>query len=475
MSDPAFWPAITQAAAIRNRELSARELLDLYLARVEKVNPQLNAVITLASDGARAAAIAADEATARGDVVGPLHGLPVTIKDALETAGIRSTGGAAELSEHIPSRDAPAVAALRDAGAVVFGKTNLPRWSGDGQTYNELFGVTNNPWDVTRTPGGSSGGAAAAVSAGLTSFELGTDIGGSVRMPSHFCGVWGHKPSFGLVPGLGYLDGPQGGSVEADNNVLGPIARSAEDLDLLLSVVAGPTPDRATAWRLALPEPRHTSLAGYRVAAWLDDPACPVESEMRDVLEAAVDAAAAAGATIDRNARPDLDFAATAKLGAQLIGVATSVSLSEEKVADIATASKGHASLAVTHRTWLERERLRTAIRAQWARFFHDYDILLCPVTVTTAFPHQTGGNWTTRRLTVNGESRPYGDLINWTALIGMAYLPVTTPPLAPTRSGLPTSVQVVAPYLEDRSAIHFAHLLADAAGGGYRVPPLAR
>jgi len=267
--DLAFWPATRLAAAVRRRELGSEELLDHYLERIGRLNPAINAVVTLDEERARAEARTADRATVAGGPLPPLHGLPVTIKDALATAGLRSTGGATELAEHVPTVDAPVVASLRRAGAIVFGKTNLPRWSGDLQSFNALFGTTNNPWDLTRTPGGSSGGAAAAVAAGLTSFEIGTDIGGSIRLPAAYCGVYGHKPSFGLVPGLGYLDHARGGTTEADVNVLGPLARSAEDLELLLGLIAGPTPDRAPAWRVELPPARHRSLAEYRVAAWL--------------------------------------------------------------------------------------------------------------------------------------------------------------------------------------------------------------
>ncbi len=288
-----LWAASRLAAAIRDRTISSRELLDLYVHRVERINPSINAVVTLDVERATEAAHAADDATvaaAGPDELGSLHGLPITVKDAIETAGIRSTGGATELTDHVPEVDAPAVARLRGAGAIVFGKTNAPRWSGDIQTFNDVFGTTNNPWDRTRTPGGSSGGAAAAVAAGLTSFELGTDIGGSVRIPSHFCGVFGHKPSYGVVSQRGYLDHVGGGVIDADINVFGPMARSAADLDLLLGVLAGPDRELATAWRLELPPPRHDDLGSYRVGLWLDDPVGEVATEMGDVLSAAADA-----------------------------------------------------------------------------------------------------------------------------------------------------------------------------------------
>src|SRR3954453_128663 len=264
-------------AAIKDQEVSSRELLATFLDRIERLNGPVNAVVTLAVERAQAQAAAADEATARGDELGPLHGLPITIKDAIETEGIRSTGGAVELTDHVPAADAPAVAKLRAAGAVVFGKTNLPRWSGDLQSYNEIFGTTNNPWDTSRIPGGSSGGPAAAVAAGFTAFELGTDIGGSVRIPSHCCGTFGLKPSYGVVPQRGYLDSVGGGTTDADINVFGPMARSAGDLDLLLSVLAGPVPADDVAWRIELPPSDVTALRDARIAVWLDDPANPSE------------------------------------------------------------------------------------------------------------------------------------------------------------------------------------------------------
>ncbi|MGF1595327.1 MAG: amidase [Acidimicrobiales bacterium] len=472
MDDLAFRPATELAAAVRSRQVSSRELLALYLDRIERYNEVLNAVVTLDGDRAMEEATAADQVLMGGGPVGPLHGLPVTIKDALEVAGMRATGGAVELMNHVPDTTAPAVARLIDAGAIVFGKTNLPRWSGDGQSYNEMFGVTNNPWDTTRTPGGSSGGAAAAVAAGLTSFEVGTDIGGSIRIPSHFTGVWGHKPSFGTVPGLGYLDGPQGGTAEADNNVLGPLARSAADLELLYGVMSGPSPLDEPGWRLQLPPPRHDDLRNYRVAAWLDDEACPVDGEMLVVLDRTVAALEAAGVSVDRNARPDLDLATASRLGKQLIVAATSVSLATDDIEELAERSKGGAALVLRHHAWLERDRARRALRAVWDEFFTEFDLLLCPVTVGAAFPHATDRDWSARSLVVDGDERPYTDLLTWTALIGMAYLPVTTPPLGTTVSGLPSSVQVVAPYLHDRMAIDGARQIAELAGGGYTPPP---
>ena len=228
------------------------------LARIEAANPALNAVVSVDAERARAAAGAADEAVARGESIGPLHGVPVTLKDAYEVAGWTSTGGSTQRSGHVPDRDAPAVAALRQAGIVLLGRTNVPEWSGDLQTYNDVFGVTNNPWDTSRTPGGSSGGAGVAVATGMSSFELGTDIGGSIRVPAAFNGVCGHKPTWGVVSTAGYLDHAAGSQLPRSVNVFGPLARSVDDLEIVLDVVAGPHPRHTRAWRLELPPaPRH--------------------------------------------------------------------------------------------------------------------------------------------------------------------------------------------------------------------------
>src|SRR3954463_6763842 len=279
MSDAvATWPAVRLAEAIRNKQLSSRELLELYVARIDRLDGPINAVVTLDVDRARRTAAAADEHLARGEVIGPLHGLPITIKDAIETEGIRSTGGAVELRDYVPAADAPAGARLKSAGAIVFGKTNLPRFSGDSQAFNELFGTTNNPWSFAHVPGGSSGGSAAALAAGLTGAELGTDIGGSVRAPAHCCGVYAHKPSYGVIANLGYLDHVGGGTTRTDINTFGPMARSSDDLELLLSVLAGPVPEDELAWRVELPASSVGSLASVRVATWLDDDACSVDA-----------------------------------------------------------------------------------------------------------------------------------------------------------------------------------------------------
>ncbi len=460
MTDPTLWSATEQARAIAARQLGSVELLDLCLERIATVDTRVNAVCTLDVDRARARAREADEATARGESWGTLHGLPFTVKDAIATEGVRSTGGSETLAGHLPTTDALAVARLRAAGAVLFGKTNLPEWSGDWQSFNSMFGTTNNPWDLALTPGGSSGGAAAAVACGMTSFELGTDIGGSIRVPSAFCGVFGHKPSFGVIPTLGYLDEPRGGATESDINTFGPIARSAADLRMLLDVLAGPLPERATAWRLALPQSRHDSLRGLRVAAWIDEPALEIDAAMALTLQAAVDALEAAGARVDRTARPDIDVERAWKLGARLIGAAVSVSDEDD--------------LGLSHRDWLMLDRERSALVAAWAELFERFDVVVCPVTVLPAFAHLQQGRWDTRTLRVNGRVRPYPELEGWPALVGSAYLPSTVVPVGFTPDALPVGMQIVSPFLNDKISLKVASLVADEAGG-YVAPPIAR
>ena len=457
-TDPALWTTTEQIAAIATGELGSVELLDAQLARIERLDPQVNAVCTLAVDAARDRAVAADEATANGQSWGPLHGVPVTIKDAIATAGIRSTGGSARLLDHVPPDDAHVVATIKKAGAIVFGKTNVPLWSGDFQTFNEMFGTTNNPWDLTRVPGGSSGGAAAAVACGMTSFEIGTDIGGSVRVPSAFCGVYGHKPSYGVIPTLGYLDEPNGGVTESDVNVFGPIARSANDLELLFGLLAGPTPDRAVGWRLELPRADVATLRSLRVATWFDEPSTPMDDEMIAVLNGVADRLVEAEIIVDRGARPEIDFTKSWRAGDWLIGAAVQVSEGQQ---------------VINHTDWLFADRERARRRLQWAAFFEDVDVLLCPVISTPAFQHQQEGTWADREFVINGSSVPYSLLEAWPALIGSAYLPSTSAPVGRTAGGLPVGVQVVSPYLHDYRSIAVARLITDLVGG-YTVPPLA-
>ncbi|MBV9012823.1 MAG: amidase [Pseudonocardiales bacterium] len=459
MATEAIWPAGRLAEAIRTKELSSRELLESYLDRIGRLDGEVNAVVTLDVERARAAAAAADEATARGELAGPLHGLPITVKDAIETAGIRSTGGAVELADHFPAQDAPAVTRLKRAGAIVFGKTNLPRWSTDVQAYNELFGTTRNPWAADRVPGGSSGGAAAAVACGFTSFELGTDIAGSVRIPAHCCGVFGLKPSYGVISQRGYLNHVGGGTTDVDMNVFGPLTRSAADLTLLLDVLAGPEPPHSTAWRLELPPPQGSTLSDFRIGFWLADPALVLERDYADLLRSTVERLSSAGARIEES-HPDVELAAQVELFNAQLWAAAPPCLPE----DIAE------QMAGSHREWLRRDEQRSRYRERWAAWFASYDILLCPVMPTTAFPHHQEGTFHSRTLTVDGQQRPYPESVAWTGLVGLVDLPSVVVPIGRTPVGLPAGMQVVAPFLHDHNAIRLAGLIAELTGG-YQSP----
>jgi amidase len=470
-------PAGELAEAIRSKEIGSRELLDEYLARIDRLNPRLNAVVTLDAERARDAARAADEAVVAGGELPPLHGLPITVKDALETQGIRSTGGATELRDHVPSADAPAVARIKACGAIVFGKTNVPKWSGDSQTHNELFGTTRNPWDESRSPGGSSGGPAVSVACGFSAFEIGTDIGGSIRMPAHVTGICGHKPTFGIVPSRGYLDHVGGGLTEADINVLGPLARSVDDLSLLLgALISGDSPG----WRLELAPPRRSS----RLGVWLDDPSCPVDSEVLRILESVVSTLEADGAHIDTDTRP-VDFEESTRIFMTLLASAISPGLPDElfdaaKSLDAIPREEGEDPLigmgrgvALRHRDWIVLDERRERLRRQWADWFEGHDVLLCPVTPIAAQP-LSDVDVMTRKITVNGVERSANDLILWPGLIGVAYLPSTVVPVGFTSTGLPVGIQVVGPHLGDLTTISIARHL-EILTGGYSPPPMAR
>ena len=482
MDDVAFRPAVALAKALRAGELGSRELLEHYVARVERLNPRVNAIVTLDLERARRRADEADAARARGTLLGPLHGLPMTIKDSLETADLRTTCGVPELSGHVPTADAPVVARLRAAGAVVFGKTNAPTWAMDVQTYNPVFGTTNNPWDTTRSPGGSSGGAAAALAAGLTGLEMGSDIGGSIRNPAHYCGVYGHKPSYGIVPARGHLPPPPGMLADTDIGVIGPLGRSADDLALALEVTAGADDDRAIGWRLALPPPRRAALRDYRVAAWLDDPACPVDDAVRGRLEAVVDALSKAGVRVDVRARP-VEFDEAYRDYLRLLLPVTMAGAPDALIASLAEQATRltpedddlQARLArfatQRHRDWLQADEKRQRHRARWAALFREHDVLLCPASPVAAQQHDHEGDVFTRTMQVNGRTRPYADQVAWAGVVGMAYLPATVAPAGRTPAGLPVGVQIVGPYLEDRTPLDFARRLTEVVGG-FEAPP---
>jgi len=481
MTDVHFRSATALAAMIRNRDIGAEELLDHYLARVEKYNPALNAIIFTQIDKAREKAQAADAALARGDDVRPLHGVPMTIKESYDWGGSPSTWGIPANRENYADEDAVAVQRLEAAGAIVFGKTNVPLLLADWQSFNEIYGTTNNPWDTSRTPGGSSGGSAAALAAGLTSLEIGSDIGASIRNPAHYCGVFGHKPTYDIVPLRGHL--LPGVFAGADISVGGPLARSADDLSVALDILAGADGVDATGWRLELPAPRKTSLRDFKVGVMLDSPVCAQDDRLTAQLQKTVDALAKAGVTVDMNARPDIDMARLNHVYLLLLRAATGVRIGDDIFAEHVKSAaardaddwiyRAYIDRGVTlyHREWWGLHNERTAMRARWADYFKEYDLLLCPSAASAAFPHDHEGERPDRMIQVNGKAEPGTDQLFWAGMSGVVFLPSTVAPAGLTEEGLPCGLQIVGAHLEDRTTIEFARLMEQELGG-FAPPP---
>lgn len=473
------WKSTTElATALAEGEVSSREAVDHFGKRIADLDGPINSVVLLDLERATSEAAAIDEARAKGRPVGPLAGVPMTIKDSYSTKGMTTTSGSPTLADHVPEGDAWPVAAVREAGAVIIGKTNLPIWAGDLQSYNEVYGTTNNPYDIERTPGGSSGGSAAALACGFTPLEIGSDIGGSIRFPSHMTGVSGHKPSYGIVPAHGQIPGPPGTLTLADLAVAGPMARTVADLELALDLMTGPNRWDGPAWQLHLPPSRGAGdVSGYRVAAWLDDPHCPVDSESKGLLEAAVEKLRAAGASVDDEARPafGLEKVATtffALLQAALAGGVTRDTI-EHYAGDTGTdlAASARQATAMRHREWLSQNERRLQMRRQWEEFFQSFDVALLPVAMLPALRHDHSEPAIERTVEVNGETRSYWDMTTWMAPAGACYLPATVVPVGQTAAGLPVGIQIVGPYLEDRTTLAFAQQVSDIIGPIARPP----
>jgi amidase len=480
MTDELHWRSATElATAIRAREVSSREVLDHLVDRIDRLDGPVNAVVHRDLERARTTADAADEAVTRGDDLGVFHGVPMTIKDSFSTEGCTTTSGAPELAQHVPTDDAWPVARLREAGAVVFAKTNLPIYAGDVQSYNDVYGTTNNPHDVTRTPGGSSGGSAAALAMGFTPIELGSDIGGSIRVPAHYSGVMGHKPSYGIVPGHGQIPGPPGTLSQADLAVTGPMARTVDDLVTELHVLAGPDRWNSPAWRLDLPPSRAHDLGDFRIAAWLDDEHCPVDADTSRVLGDTVMAIESAGGRVDTTARPGFTLAKVDDVFRKLLMMALSGGHEPGKIERMAAAvgddpmAEVKRNTASRHRDWLSAHERRLQIRERWAEFFADFDAVLMPVHPRAAIPHDHHEPMWDRTVEIGGVTRPYGQLFGWTGPAGAAYLPATVVPAGMSADGLPIGVQIVGPYLHDLTTLRLAALVSELCGGCPR-PALA-
>ena len=454
-----FRSAIQAADMVRRKEISSRQLTEALLARIDAVNPTVNAVVELRRDAALREAAAADQATAEGEV-GPLLGVPMTIKETFNVAGLHTTWGNPAFKDYVADGDATVVQRLKQAGAIIVGKTNVHVMLEDfGQTANELYGITNNPWDPARTPGGSTGGGAAALAAGMTFLEYGSDLVGSIRIPASFCGVYGLRPSVGIVPRTGFQPpGPPPDPSEMTYlSAVGPLGRSARDLRTALRVTAGPEAPAAKAYSWTLSPPRHTRLEHFRVGVVVDHEQAPVSSEVATLLSNAVDALTRAGATVVAGWPDGID------------PVRDYESFGFHVQLFFAFQEPGEPFARLPE--FIEQETRRMSARAAWSRYFDDIDVFLCPTNFTPAFPHDSRP-FEERSITTPEGERPYANQAFWVSHAALAGLPAVSAPIGRTPGGLPVGAQIIGPLYEDDTAITFAELLTDVVGG-YEPPPI--
>ena len=471
--------------ALAARKMSALELVKHTIAGIERLDHRLNAVVVRDFARAQASAMAADAALARGERR-PLLGIPITLKEAFNVAGLPTTWGNPQFKDYVATNDAVVVSRLKSAGAVIVGKTNVPAQLGDMQSYNDLYGTTNNPWDLGRTPGGSSGGAAAALAAGFGALGLGSDLGGSLRVPAHFCGVFAHKPSLGLIPERGHTP-PAIVPVPRDSDlaVIGPMATSASDLMLALDVLAGPDEERAgIGYRLALPPPRHENLKSFRVLVIDCHPLLPTGNAVGSALARLAERLARTGVKV-AHASPLLpDLAESARIFMRLWSSFRAAMAPPNVYAEMRSAatalSPDDASLAaerargavMSHRDWFAADVARARLRQQWRMVFQEWDVVLCPVMGVPAFVHDHSLPIEARQIAIDGKACRYRDAhLVWSELATTSALPATTVPIDLSDSGLPIGIQIVGPYLEDRTTIAFAEHI-ERTFGGFRAPP---
>jgi amidase len=405
----------------------------------------------------------------------------MTVKESFDVAGLPTSWGFPEHRDHVAQADALAVSRLLGAGAIVMGKTNVPRALADWQSVNEIHGRTTNPWDETRTPGGSSGGSAAALAAGLTGLEIGSDIGGSIRVPAHYCGVYGHKPTWGLLPTRGHS--LIGAAAMTDISVIGPLGRSADDVSLALTLLAGPD-EQETGLKLALPPPRAMTIKGLRVAVWAEQPGQVTDPETVAQLGDLARFLRREWARVNIAARPEFDPVEAFHVYLRLLHAAMSARESEPALAamreeaarrgadDTSADAVMLSATDLLHRDWLQLNERRMQLRRAWSRFFQDFDVLFCPVISGPAYPHvDTSGSLWQRRIEVAGREIAYNDMLFWPGLIGGFHLPATVVPLGQTGEGLPLGVQIVGPLYGDRTTVEVAQLL-ETGWRGFEQPP---
>jgi amidase len=475
-----FASAAEAAQAIRSGKAGSRELTERMLTRIATYNPKLTAVVNVLRDQALAEAGRADAARRRGGRLGPLHGVPILVKDAFEIAGVPTTGGVKQLAGYRPKIDSEVVKRLRVAGAVVLGNTNVPFVLNDWQSYNDIYGSTNNPWNLGRTPGGSSGGSAAALAAGLGYFSPGSDRSGSLRVPASFCGIYAHKPSIGVVPLRGWFPSPPGSApfLADPISVAGPMGRSAADLKIGLQVMGGPDGDEERAYRWSMPAPRRTRLADYRVGYVLDDPNCPLDAPVRERLEATLAMLVKAGVRLKPGWPAGVDPAAQQRSYLYLLfsSIGAPPGLKPEEMKPLAAKDDGTLPSIFAQTMvdpigrYIDHEREQQRARAAWRAAFRDIDVFLTPISFVAAFPHDHSEPQGARHLATAAGPRAYSDLFFWMSFASLCGLPATAAPAGLTADGLPVGLQIIGPDLEDATPIDFAERIAPVIGGF--VPP---
>ena len=487
MHNLAYLPAHELARRLRRRELSSLELLNLYLDRIHRLDPRYNAVPVLDIDRARTRAQEADAATARGENWGPLHGLPMTVKESFNVAGLPTTFGFEASRHNIASTDAVTVQRLKAAGAVVFGKTNVPVSLADWQSFNPVYGTTRNPWDPARTPGGSSGGSAAALAAGFTALEMGSDIGASIRNPAHYCGVYGLKPTWGVVPLAGHELQPQACADNFDIAVAGPLARSAHDIALAMQVLSSPLTAMTPMGRVPLAwKERGTPPQRCRVAVILDDAQAEVDSSLQQALQNLVAFLRDAGVAVSLDVRP-VDSAEAHDVYLHLLRAATGSHYDEASYAAAQASARQYAphdrsyparhfrGNTFSHRDWHLMNERRERLRQQWARFFEGHDLLICPTATTPAFLHNQEGQRWERMIPVQRgaavHQQPSTDALFWAGYPGVVGVPALSVPLGLSPTGLPVGAQIIGPWFGDPDVMRFAQWL-ESEFRAFQPPP---
>jgi len=489
MSSMHYQPAHKLLTELEAGRITSESLTKALLERIRQQNSHINAVVTLDEERALSRARESDQQRAAGRATGPLHGLPMTLKDTWEVAGMTTTAGAPALQNHVPEKHADIARRLEEAGAIIIGKTNVPIYATDLQSYNKLFGVTNNPYNTDHSPGGSSGGAAAALASGMTPLEVGSDLAGSIRTPAHFCGVFGHKPTRDLVSLRGHIPGPPGTQSRPDLAVGGPMARCSRDLELLLDVIAGPRPADARSWALAMEPATLETLAQARVGLWLDDPLCPIETELSAGYRDLAGKLEGQGALVAEPNHRLLNLEHILPAYFNLLGslLATSLKPSQRRqmkwIARLepwlkffgpVTPFIGEYARGVNQAAhqWAIWNELREKMRVEIEPLFEEFDVLLTPITPTTAIRHDHSQPVFKRRIMVAGQPRAYMDQFCWIALATLLGLPATSVPVGVSANGLPYNIQIIGAPGRDLTTLRFARLLEAEGLAAFRRPP---